>query len=30
VAELREPGTLPTQGCSHGVEPGSPQAEPLG
>jgi hypothetical protein len=27
VAELREPGTLPTEGCTHGVEPPSPQAE---
>lgn len=29
VAELREPGTLPAEGCTHGVEPPSPQAEPL-
>jgi hypothetical protein len=29
VAELREPGTLPAEGCTHGVEPRSPQAEPL-
>lgn len=29
LAELREPGTLPAEGCDHGVEPPSPQAEPL-
>jgi hypothetical protein len=29
VAELREPGTLPAEGCAHGVDPPSPQSEPL-
>jgi hypothetical protein len=29
VAELREPGVLPAEGCAHGVDPPSPQAEPL-
>jgi hypothetical protein len=30
MAELREPGTLPAEGCGHGVDPESPQAETLG
>ena len=30
MAELREPGTLPAEGCGHGVDPQSPQAESLG
>jgi hypothetical protein len=30
MAELREPGTLPAEGCGPGVDPESPQAETLG
>jgi hypothetical protein len=29
VAELREPGSLPAEGCARGVEPPSPETEPL-
>ena len=29
VAEVREPGTLPAEGCDHGVDPPSPEAEKL-
>jgi thioredoxin-related protein len=28
VAELREPGTLPAQGCDHGVSPETPGGRP--